>query len=215
MWSSDIKMERQQGWSRGDAHGLVCHHPFATGPWGAVSFPGKELGGAGGSALPVGPRWERSQGCGDAGHLALDKARKSSADLLSPPIAIFQRKGKILRESHKKTLSLRLTDRLNLRVSAVSSGTLLQLWQSCSLQRRATTAWDFTYPERHFKPNCCINCCARGLCSTALLAKRQPAPHISLDVSQVRANHSPSEALRPTATSRQKQSSKQYPVSSN
>lgn len=133
----------------------------------------------------------------------------------SPPVAIFQRKGKNLRESHTKTLSLRLTDRLNLRVSPISSGTLLQLWQSCSLQRRSTTTWDFTYPEHHFKPNCCINCCAWGLCSTALLAKRQPAPHIRSDVSQVKANRSPSEALRPTAASRQKQSSEQYPGSSN
>lgn len=84
VWSSDIKLERQQGWSRGDAHSLVCHHSFTASPWGAVSCPGKGKGGAGGSALLVGPRWERSQGCRDTGHLAIDKAWKSLADLLGP-----------------------------------------------------------------------------------------------------------------------------------
>lgn len=98
---------------------------------------------------------------------------------LSPPIAIFQRKGKILRESHKRTLSLRLTDRLNLRVSPISSGTLLQLWQSCSLQRRAATAWDFMYPEHHFKPNCCINCCAQVRFAPLHSLQKGSWPHTS------------------------------------
>lgn len=48
--------------------------------------------------------------------------------------------------------------------------------QSWSLQRCATTSWDFTHPD-HFKPSCFISSGAQGLCSTAFFRKRQPVPH--------------------------------------
>lgn len=105
---------------------------------------------------------------------------------LSLPIAIFQRKGKILRESHKKTLSVRLTDRLKLRVSPISSGTLLQPLQSCSLQRLLPPPG--ILPTQSIILNLAAasalldHSSAQELCrdpssSAALLATRQPAPH--------------------------------------
>lgn len=153
----------------------------------------------------------------------LGRAQLTCLDLC-PAIAVFQRKGKILRESHKKTLSLRFTDRLKLRVSPINSGTPLQLQQSCSLQRQLpppgilhtqSIILNPTTPSAPLDRSCAPELCREPSSSAALLATRQPAPHISLDTSQVRVNRSPSEALRPTAASRQRQSSEQYPGSSN
>lgn len=134
---------------------------------------------------------------------------------LSPPIAIFQRKGKILRESHKRTLSLRLTDRLNLRVSPISSGTLLQLWQSCSLQRRAATAWDFMYPEHHLNPTAASTAVLRCTLLHCTPCKKAAGPTHQLGRESDESKPFPLRSPKPTATSRQKQSSERYPGSSN
>lgn len=76
------------------------HHPFTTGPWEHCPSPKScEVQ----VDLPAGLRGERSQGSRTLGiqpSTRLRRAQLNCLDLTSPT-AIFQRKGKNLRESYK------------------------------------------------------------------------------------------------------------------